>query len=35
MPIWLRYVTQIISPTPHFAAFARVMLYHVADLSLV
>jgi ABC-2 type transport system permease protein len=23
MPVWLQYVMQIISPTPHFVAFAR------------
>ena len=35
MPIWLRYVMQTISPTPHFVAFSQAVLYRGADLSLV
>jgi ABC-2 type transport system permease protein len=35
MPVWLRYVMQIISPTPHFVAFSQAVLYRGADLSIV
>jgi ABC-2 type transport system permease protein len=35
MPIWLQYVMRIISPTPHFVAFAQAVLYRGADLSIV
>lgn len=35
MPVWLRYVMQIISPTPHFVAFAQAVLYRGAGLSIV
>jgi ABC-2 type transport system permease protein len=34
MPIWLQYVMQIISPTPHFVAFAQAVLFRGADLSI-
>ncbi len=34
MPIWLQYVMQVISPTPHFVAFAQAVLFRGADLSL-
>jgi len=35
MPVWLQYVMQIISPTPHFVAFAQAILYRGADFSIV
>jgi ABC-2 type transport system permease protein len=35
MPVWLQYVMRIISPTPHFVAFAQAVLYRGADLSIV
>ncbi|MGO4667061.1 ABC transporter permease [Bosea sp. 2RAB26] len=35
MPVWLQYVMQIISPTPHFVAFSQAVLYRGAGLSVV
>jgi ABC-2 type transport system permease protein len=35
MPVWLQYVMQIVSPTPHFVAFSQAVLYRGADLSIV
>jgi ABC-2 type transport system permease protein len=35
MPVWLQYVMRIISPTPHFVAFAQAVLFRGADLSIV
>ena len=35
MPIWLQYVMQTISPTPHFVAFAQAVLFRGGDLTLV
>jgi ABC-2 type transport system permease protein len=35
MPVWLQYVMQVISPTPHFVAFAQAVLFRGADLSLL
>jgi ABC-2 type transport system permease protein len=35
MPVWLRYVMEVISPTPHFVAFAQAVLYRGAGLSIV
>jgi ABC-2 type transport system permease protein len=35
MPVWLRYVMQVISPTPHFVAFAQAVLYRGAGLPIV
>ena len=35
MPVWLQYVMRIISPTPHFVAFAQAVLYRGAGLSIV
>jgi ABC-2 type transport system permease protein len=35
MPIWLQYLMQTISPTPHFVAFAQAVLFRGADLTLV
>jgi ABC-2 type transport system permease protein len=34
MPVWLQYVIQVISPTPHFVAFAQAVLFRGADLSM-
>ncbi|MGO4673908.1 ABC transporter permease [Bosea sp. 2YAB26] len=35
MPVWLQYVMQIISPTPHFVGFSQAVLYRGAGLSVV
>jgi hypothetical protein len=35
IPVWLQYLMQIISPTPHFVAFSQALLYRGADLSIV
>jgi ABC-2 type transport system permease protein len=35
MPVWLQYLMQIISPTPHFVIFAQDVLYRGADFSIV
>jgi ABC-2 type transport system permease protein len=35
MPVWLQYVVQILSPTPHFVAFAQAVLFRGADVTLV
>jgi ABC-2 type transport system permease protein len=35
MPVWLQYMMRIISPTPHFVAFAQAVLYRGADLTIV
>jgi ABC-2 type transport system permease protein len=35
MPVWLQYVMQTISPTPHFVSFAQAVLFRGADISLV
>ena len=35
MPVWLQYVMQTISPTPHFVAFAQAVLFRGADITLV
>jgi ABC-2 type transport system permease protein len=35
MPVWLQHVMKVISPTPHFVAFAQDVLYRGADLSIV
>ena len=35
MPVWLRYIMEVISPTPHFVAFAQAVLYRGAGLSIV
>jgi ABC-2 type transport system permease protein len=34
MPVWLQYVMQTISPTPHFVSFAQAVLFRGADLTL-
>ena len=35
MPVWLQYLMQTISPTPHFVTFAQDVLFRGADLSIV
>jgi ABC-2 type transport system permease protein len=35
MPVWLQYMMQTISPTPHFVAFAQAVLFRGADMTLV
>ena len=35
MPVWLQYVMQTISPTPHFVAFSQAVLFRGADIALV
>jgi len=35
MPVWLQYLMQTISPTPHFVAFAQAVLYRGADFFVV
>nr|WP_041778634.1 ABC transporter permease [Beijerinckia indica] len=35
MPSWLRYLMQVISPTPHFVSFAQGVLYRGADLTIL
>jgi ABC-2 type transport system permease protein len=35
MPVWLQYLMQTISPTPHFVAFSQAVLYRGAGLSIV
>ena len=35
MPVWLQYLMNLISPTPHFVIFAQDVLYRGAGLSIV
>ena len=35
MPVWLQYLMETISPTPHFVSFAQAVLYRGADFSIV
>jgi ABC-2 type transport system permease protein len=35
MPVWLQYIMQTISPTPHFVSFAQAVLFRGADITLV
>ncbi|RBP15604.1 ABC-2 type transport system permease protein [Roseiarcus fermentans] len=35
MPVWLQYIVQTVSPTPHFVAFAQAVLFRGADITLV
>jgi ABC-2 type transport system permease protein len=35
MPVWLQYLMQTISPTPHFVGFSQAVLYRGAGLSIV
>jgi ABC-2 type transport system permease protein len=35
MPVWLQYVIQTVSPTPHFVSFSLAVLFRGADFPLV
>jgi ABC-2 type transport system permease protein len=35
MPVWLQYLMNTISPTPHFVVFAQDVLYRGAGFSIV
>lgn len=35
MPVWLQYVVQAVSPTPHFVSFSQAVLFRGADITLV
>jgi ABC-2 type transport system permease protein len=35
MPVWLKYLMMVISPTPHFVIFAQNVLYRGAGFSIV
>ena len=35
MPVWLQYLMQTVSPTPHFVAFSQAVLFRGADITLV
>jgi ABC-2 type transport system permease protein len=35
MPVWMQYIMNLISPTPHFVVFAQDVLYRSADVSIV
>ena len=35
MPVWLQYVVQTVSPTPHFVSFAQAVLFRGADITLL
>jgi ABC-2 type transport system permease protein len=35
MPVWLKYIMLVISPTPHFVIFSQDVLYRGADASIV
>lgn len=35
MPVWLRWVMQVISPSPHFVAFSQTVLYRGGGIELV
>jgi ABC-2 type transport system permease protein len=35
MPVWLKSIMMVISPTPHFVIFAQDVLYRGADVSIV
>lgn len=35
MPVWLKYLMLVISPTPHFVIFSQDVLYRGADASIV
>ena len=35
MPVWLQYLMNVISATPHFVIFAQDVLYRGADASIV
>ncbi len=35
MPVWLQYLVQTVSPTPHFVSFSQAVLFRGADVTLV
>ena len=35
MPVWLKSIMMVISPTPHFVIFSQDVLYRGADFSIV
>jgi ABC-2 type transport system permease protein len=35
MPVWMQYLMNVISPTPHFVVFAQDVLYRGAGASIV
>jgi ABC-2 type transport system permease protein len=35
MPLWMQYLMNVISPTPHFVVFSKDVLYRGADASIV
>ncbi len=35
MPVWLQYIVQTVSPTPHFVSFAQAVLFRGADITIV
>jgi ABC-2 type transport system permease protein len=35
MPVWLQYIMNVVSPTPHFVVFAQDVLYRGAGFSIV
>ena len=35
MPVWVQYLTKVISPTPHFVTFAQNVLYRGTDFPIV
>ncbi len=35
MPVWLHFVVQTVSPTPHFVQFSQAVLFRGADITLV
>jgi ABC-2 type transport system permease protein len=35
MPVWLQYLMNLTTPTPHFVVFAQDVLYRGADISIV
>lgn len=35
MPVWLQYLMQVVSPTPHFVLFAQAVLYRGAGVAAV
>jgi ABC-2 type transport system permease protein len=35
MPVWLQYVVQTVSPTPHFVSFSQAVLFRGANIGLV
>jgi len=35
MPVWLQYLVQTVSPTPHFVTFSQAVLFRGADITLV